>query len=355
LFNREHTDIKDKELIFRDLLSTGRSTMLALGKESDPICEFALSTAAGLEKTPRLLESRFLYDARGSEIYENICAQPEYYLTRTEASMLDRFAAQISRITGSVTLLELGSGNSAKMDSLFREFLEQSSRIRYLPVDVSSSALRQAGKDIRRKFPDVHVIGIHSTYEKMFPLLSCFSPSLILFLGSTIGNLDEQETIRFFSRMTRQMEDGDFFLLGIDLVKDPALLEAAYNDAAGVTREFTRNLFVRMNRELGSGIDLETVEHEAKYNPDLRRIEIAARFDRGQQIRISPLGRTFSVRSGEKIRTEISRKFVLDEMPPFLSAFGLELREVFTDEKKWFGLLLLQKTRPSTLKPIYDA
>jgi L-histidine Nalpha-methyltransferase len=333
-----------------DLLSALRApalrranTVLRMPCRSEEISAFASSVVTGLQSSPRRLDCRFLYDAQGSALYEQICRQPEYYLTRTEAAILARHAADICAITGPVTLVELGSGSAIKTGHLLSAYAAEPYWPRYLPIDVSESALQQAGRLISRRHPNVLFTAINGTYEDAFPVFGTVSPTLILFLGSTIGNLDEPAAGRFWQAISTHMVDGDFFLLGVDLVKDRKILEAAYNDAAGVTAAFSRNLFARMNRELGAAVASEKIDHLARYRAAGERIEIHGRFTADQVIRISSPGRSFSIRAGEEILIEISRKFRVEKLIAELAAYGLELREKFTDERGWFALLLLQK------------
>jgi L-histidine N-alpha-methyltransferase len=212
-----------------------------------------------------------------------------------------------------------------------------------VPVDVSASILRVAAERIEETFPSVNVAGVHGEYEHALPLLSAYAPTMLLFLGSTVGNLNHAESVPFWRRVSAALPPGGWMLLGVDLVKDPAVLEAAYNDAEGVTARFTKNLFARMNRQLGSRIDLDAVEHVARWNPEWRRIEIGARFRARQVIDVLPLGRRFVVDAGEQIMTEISRKFVLPSLRSYLECFGLETVHAATDEQQWFAVLLLRK------------
>jgi L-histidine Nalpha-methyltransferase len=327
---------------FSQALTGDGFTILRVSATTDANSEFATAVAAGLQEKPPSIPCRFLYDARGSELYEMICVQPEYYLTRTEESILANRSRLIREITGAVTLFELGSGSSTKTRHLLEAYGARKAA-RYIPVDVSGSALRQAGQKISRRFPQVRIIGIQGSYEDAFPLFGGASPAMVIFLGSTVGNLDKEEAGRFFRRLAACLGNGDYLLLGADLVKDPALLEAAYNDAAGVTEAFTRNLFLRMNRELGCTLDISTIHHEAHYNAVHRQIEIYARFAKGASIRPLPLDVTFHIDAGERIQVEISRKFQLEELPPWLASFGFQTRKIFTDERGWFALLLLQK------------
>ena len=305
--------------------------------------EFAESVVRGLSRRPGRLECRFLYDARGSELYERITEQPEYYPTRTEAGILAGCARRLRAITGPVTLLELGSGSSVKTDHLLRAW---QGKAHYVPVDVSESALRLAGEAICRRHPDVQVVGLNGTYEAALPFFAEFSPLMVVFLGGTIGNLSDEETDLFFRQVGDNLGEGDYFLLGVDLVKDRRLLEAAYNDEAGVTAAFTCNLFARMNRELDSGLDLSAIEHVARWVPARQRIEIHARFKKRQTLRVAPLERSFEIARDEEILVEISRKFILEELQADLADHGLRTREIFTDAQSWFALLLLEKSSP---------
>lgn len=311
---------------------------------ADPaVREFAEAVATGLTDTPRWVPARFLYDAAGSELFERICELPEYYLTRTEAAILAAAAPEISQLTGPVTLIELGSGSSVKTDHLLRRYADGADGIRYVPVDVSASVLRVAAERIGDRFPSVTVAGVNGEYESAFPLLAQYAPSLLLFLGSTLGNLNHAESTVFWRRVAAAMPAGSHLLLGVDLVKDPALLHAAYNDAAGVTARFTRNLFARMNRELDAGLDLDRIEHVARWNDEWQRIEIFGRFQSTQRLRIRPLGLELTIRQGEQVMTEISRKFVVPRLTAYLRCFGFRLARTFTDERQWFAVLLLQR------------
>jgi L-histidine N-alpha-methyltransferase len=329
-------------------VQNGSSVLEATAGTIDPVLAFAQSLAESLACRPRRVDCRFLYDARGSELYERITEQPEYYLTRTETSILARHSEEIAGITGPVTLMELGSGSSVKTDYLLTAYLRQVPSLCYVPVDVSASALTRAGRAISKGHPGVRVVGIHGTYQEAFSLFRTASPVMVLFLGSTIGNLAPAEASHFLEQVARNLAPGDFFLLGLDLVKARHLLEAAYNDGAGVTAAFTRNLFARMNRELGSGLDLSSIDHLARYNTRLEQIEIHARFNRAQVLHISPLNRSFAIPAGNKILTEISRKFRMVEMQTLLESFGMRTSRIFVDEKRWFGSLLMQKNHLST-------
>ena len=292
---------------------------------------------------PRWLPSRFLYDARGSALFDEICGLPEYYPTRTESAILATHAGAVADITGPVTLLELGSGSAVKTDHLLRAYAGRVDRVDYVSVDVSEAALAAAAERIMAQHPAVRVTGVVGRYEEAFRLFGRYSPCLVLFLGSTIGNLNHAESVLFWERVARHLAPGDFFLLGVDLVKDPGVLERAYNDTAGVSAEFTKNVFRRMNDELDAQLDLDAIEHVARYNAEWQRIEISARFHAAQTVRIAPLETSIDIGAGEMVMTEVSRKFDVERLQGYLACFGLTTRGVYTDPRRWFGVLLLQR------------
>lgn len=340
---------------FREACFGTGSTILRGVSAAESALDFARSIASGLMSDPRRLECRFLYDSYGSVLFDRITQQPEYYLTRTETSILSANASRIREVTGPVTLVELGSGNSAKTDHLLRAWLHHAPGVCYVPVDVSESALTGACGTIAANYPQVRVIGVNCDYQEAFPLLSQLSPALLMLLGSSIGNFAPAEMSRFFGTVATSLQARDFFLVGIDLVKDPALLEAAYNDAAGVTASFTRNLFARMNRELGCDIDTDAIEHVARYNAAKEQIEIFARFTKEQTLFLAPLGRKFTLAQGEMVQTEISRKFRVERFVPYLEEFGFATEAVFRDERGWFALILMRRRPiPSVRGGHYD-
>ncbi len=327
---------------FRKAVASGQKLVEAR-QVGDTLATFARSVAAGLTDEPKWLHCRFLYDAEGSRLFEQITEQPEYYPTQTEASILAACSDQIREITGPRTLVELGSGYSVKTEHLLATYSRDGNALRYIPVDISESALREAHKSVSANFPDVDFTGISGAYASAFSVLRQLSPQMVIFLGSTIGNFNDAEATVFWQSVAGHVPPGDYFLLGVDLVKEAAVLEAAYNDTAGVTAQFTRNYAVRMNRELGSNIDLSAVEHEATWNPDLERMEISLRFTKPQLIYVEPLNQTFNVAAGERVLIEISRKFRLSKLDEELKLFGFEVRRTFTDEREWFALLLLER------------
>jgi L-histidine N-alpha-methyltransferase len=339
----EYSGIDQLEERYNSALDQQQNVVLKADRLNDPTMDFARSVAEGLDSNPRLFECRFLYDAKGSALYEKICAQPEYYQTRTEGSILKKYAQDISNLTGLCTLIELGSGSSVKTSYLLSAYQNQYKNICYSPIDISSSALKDAGRTILAKHPRVQVVGINSTYYDSFTLIRCASPALVIFLGSTIGNFTIEEEKTFWTDVSENMQTGDYFLLGVDLIKDSEMLDAAYNDKAGITEQFTLNYFARMNRELDAGLDLDTIAHVAHYNSDKEQVEIFAEFRKATSLQVGPLNRSFGIGQGERILLEISRKFKLDRVREKLISHGLNPIRAYTDENNWFGLVLVEK------------
>ncbi len=337
-------DVSSK-LEIGDLHSIEAGQVVSAPALADPVPEFARAVVVGLSERPLWLPCRFLYDEAGSEIFERITSAAEYYPTRKEAEILAAASDDIRDRTGPVTLVELGSGNSAKTNLLLRAYAQDGSRVRYVPIDVSESALVEAADSITRWHREVEVRGIHATYEAAFPLLGQVSPAMVLFLGSTIGNLNQTEAAQFWTAFAGHLGAGDFVLLGLDLVKDPDIINPAYNDAAGHSAAFTKNVFERMNRELGSDIDIDAIEHVAAYREQWQRVEIFARFSRDQAIFVEPYNQSISVAAGDQVMTEVSRKFILGQQERYLACFGLEVREIYLDSDEWFAVLLLQRRR----------
>jgi iron(II)-dependent oxidoreductase len=304
---------------------------------------FARSVIRGLGDTPRWLSCRYLYDHYGSEIFEHITEQPEYYPTRTESGILAREAARIFDACAGTTLVELGAGSATKTRHLLRAWTARGRRATYVPIDISRSMLAQTSSELRREFPRLAVESIAGSYEQAMPALRDLSPLTLVFLGSSVGNFNEEELDEFLTLLSSNLSDGDRFLLGIDLVKETSLLEAAYNDAAGWSAQFTLNLFARMNRELGTTLDVGAIEHVANWNGEKSRIDIWARFLRDQVVDLPEWGQRFTVDAGEKVLVEISRKFRVEDMTRVAARHGFELDETFTDPAQHFALLLLRR------------
>jgi iron(II)-dependent oxidoreductase len=304
---------------------------------------FLQSVVRGLSETPRWLSCRYLYDARGSELFEEITRLPEYYPTRVEDALLARHAPRLRALAGNTTLVELGSGSSTKTRRLLAAWTAAAPRARYVAIDISREILHASCAALEAEFPSLEVYGLAGTYEQTLPQLRPFAPLTLLFLGSSLGNFDRRETIEFLERVREALAPGDHFLVGLDLVKDPRVLEDAYDDAAGVTAAFTRNLFVRMNHELGTRLDLDAIEHVAIWNERRDRIEIFARFRDGAEIDLPQAGRRFRIGRGEMILIEVSRKFRLDDFTATVARHAFDVSETFVDTDLPFALVLLRR------------
>ncbi|MFN2420128.1 MAG: ergothioneine biosynthesis protein EgtB [Gemmatimonadota bacterium] len=312
---------------------------LPLGAEA-----FAHSVGRGLSDHPRWLHCRYLYDAAGSEIFLKITEQPEYYPTRAEREILLENADAVRAIAGDTALVELGAGTADKTRYLLAAWCRASAAapVAYVPVDIDATVLTEAAARLAREFPDLVVTGLATSYERGLDFLRQSSPVCLVFLGSTIGNFNPDETDAFLGRLATALTPDDTLLLGVDLVKDPATLEAAYNDAVGWSEAFTRNLFTRMNRELGTRIPVESIEHVAYWNDRLERIEIYARFLEQASIELAAIGRRFRIAAGEMILTEISRKYRHDKIAADLARFGFRLEATFLDSLDRFAVLLFR-------------
>ncbi len=299
----------------------------------------------GLTQTPKSLPSRYFYDDRGSELFEEICQLPEYYLTRTETAILQQCAQEVAHITGACELVELGSGSSTKTRILLDAYAHQGYSLHYVPIDVSAGILETSARQLLKEYPSLQIQGLVSTYELALEHLApapLDRSRMICFIGSTLGNLSPQECDRFFFQIAATLQKGEYFLLGVDLQKPKHLLEAAYNDSQGVTAAFNLNLLDHLNRRFEGNFDTTQFEHQAFYNESLHQIEMHLRSLRSQTVQLRALDLTVQFETGETILTEISRKFDLSVMQQELSNQGLVPIEVWTNLDKWFGLFLCQ-------------
>jgi dimethylhistidine N-methyltransferase/ergothioneine biosynthesis protein EgtC len=294
----------------------------------------------GLAASPRSLPPKWFYDAYGSELFEEITRLPEYYLTRAETEILTNRAAQIAAQTRAETLVELGAGSSRKTRLLLDALTEIGTLTRYAPLDVSASALSEAGDALCRDYPALRVSATVTDFEAELALPESDGPRLVAFLGSTIGNLDPEQRHVFFSGLRKAMDEGDSFLLGADLVKDRDVLWRAYNDSQGVTAAFNKNVLQVLNRELDADFDLDAFAHDAVFNADQERIEMWLRSSATQTVKIRGLDLTLEFERGDELLTEISTKFQRGALSAELARAGLDVREWWTDAAGGFALLL---------------
>ncbi|WP_441248998.1 L-histidine N(alpha)-methyltransferase [Kitasatospora sp. McL0602] len=295
----------------------------------------------GLTANPKWLPPKWFYDARGSELFEEITRLPEYYPTRAEREILTDRAGEIAAASGARTLVELGSGSSEKTRLLLDALSALGTLNEYVPVDVSESALDGAGKALVTEYPGltVHAVVSDFTHGLGFSAASG-SPRLVAFLGGTLGNLLPPERAAFLRSLRAGMAPGDALLLGTDLVKAPEVLVAAYDDSAGVTAEFNQNVLAVLNRELDADFDLAQFEHVALWDAAEEWIEMRLRSRRAQTVKVQALDLAVHFDAGEELRTEISAKFSRARVTEELAAAGLRLTEWWTDRAGRFGLSL---------------
>lgn len=275
-------------------------------------------------------------------MYERITEQPEYYLTRIEDRILADNAAEIRRIAGPASIVELGSGNSTKTRHILEAWMAEGAA-RYVPIDINRSAIERACTELAALYPGLAVEGLAALYGRALPLISSVSPLLLVFLGSTMGNFNDAELDEFLGVVAASLGCGDRCLLGIDLVKETALLDAAYNDAAGWTERFVINILARMNRELGSEIPLGEVEYDGFYNEELERVEMYLRFTAAVQVRVPGVAAPIPIAAGESVMIEISRKFRVEQMVARMREFGFALERQFSDPDEFCAVLLLTR------------
>ncbi|WP_371501066.1 L-histidine N(alpha)-methyltransferase [Kitasatospora sp. NBC_00374] len=294
----------------------------------------------GLTASPKTLPPKWFYDTRGSELFEEITRLPEYYPTRAERGILMSRARAIAAITQARTLVELGSGSSEKTRLLLDALRELGTLETYVPVDVSESALDAAGKALAVEFPSLAVHAVVSDFTHGLDLPTGPGPKIVAFLGGTLGNLLPEERAEFLSALRGMLDPGDFLLLGTDLVKDPKVLVAAYDDTAGVTAAFNKNVLAVLNRELDADFDPAQFEHVALWDARQEWIEMRLRSTRAQSVKIRALDLAVHFEAGEEMRTEVSAKFRRTRVADELSAAGLRLSEWWTDSQGRFGLSL---------------
>jgi dimethylhistidine N-methyltransferase len=301
----------------------------------------------GLTQTPKTLPAKYFYDHRGSQLFEQICELPEYYPTRTEASILGQYADEIAQITGACELVELGSGSSTKTRLLLDAYQARKYSCKYVPIDVSESILKDSAIQLQKEYPALHIQGLIGTYEQALAQLNPTSlpARMIFFLGSSMGNFPPQEYDIFLNQITDVLAPGDYFLLGIDLQKPKPILEAAYNDSQGVTAAFNLNMLEHLNWRFQGNFDRDLFTHQAIYNQTDNQIEMYLHCQKSHVVHLESLDLKVTCKTGESLLTEISRKFDLETVQKELDSKGLKPLKSFTDPQKWFGLILCQAVK----------
>lgn len=305
-----------------------------------PVNDLLEVAQRGFGLKPKRLPSWLFYDERGSALFEQICAQPEYYLTRCEIALMAEHAGSIAGALGSdVRLVEYGSGNARKTHMLLRHL---HAPVAYVPVEISHEPLRQSVERLSGEFPQLPLQPLFADFSK--PLRLPIPPraprrTVVYFPGSTIGNFESRESAALLRKMRNEMGEAGGILIGVDLKKDPAVIEAAYNDRAGVTAAFTLNMLARLNREIGSDFDLSAFAHRAHYNPMAGRIETHIVSRRAQQVKVGSASVPF--REDEAIQVEYSCKYSLEDFSALAARAGLAVQQVWTDAQQMFSVQYL--------------
>jgi dimethylhistidine N-methyltransferase len=301
--------------------------------------QFARDVLAGLTARPKRLSPKYFYDANGARLFEAITALPEYYPTRCELAILREHAAAIARfVPERAAVIEFGSGSSRKARILLAAAPQAAA---YVPVDISTEMLADEAAELRRDHPQLTVLPVETDFTQPFRLPAAVAdmPRTGFFPGSTIGNFEPHEASAFLRHAGRVLGPGATLIIGVDLVKDAALLNAAYDDAAGVTAKFNLNLLARINRELDGDFDLDGFSHEAFYNTERRRIEMHLASKKRQKVRVA--GRLIDFRAGETIHTENSYKYTIESFGALARGSGWNPMAVWTDADRWFSVQAL--------------
>jgi L-histidine N-alpha-methyltransferase len=297
----------------------------------------------GLALRQKAIPPKYFYDDYGSRLFEQICELPEYYPTRTEEQLLESSAHEILQVAHASDVIELGSGAATKMRWFLDAAEDLGETFRYRPVDVCEPMLESSGRMLVARYPWLEVRAQLADYERHLDRLPTGDRRLVMFLGSTIGNLPPRAATSFVSAIGRQLREGEHFLLGADLVKPVKVLEAAYNDSAGITAEFNRNVLRVINRELDADFDLAAFDHVAFFNERKRQIEMHLRARRPQRVSLKALGWSAKLRRGETLHTEISRKFTRRGLAKLCRDGGFEPRRWFVADDPAFALVLCEK------------
>ncbi len=304
------------------------------------VSTLAADVRRGLTATPKRLPPKHLYDDEGSRLFDAICLTPEYYPTRTEHELLSRISDQLIARNRPTDIVELGSGMARKTRTLLDAARRAKHHCRYVPFDVSKSAIELSSKALLKEYPWLTIHGVVGDFDRHFDRIPVSERRLFLFLGGTIGNFEQADAVAFLKSVRDQMHDGDTFLLGTDLVKDKSVLDAAYNDAQGITAAFNKNMLRVVNRDLNADFDLDSFAHRAFFNTELSRIEMHLDATAAQSVQVRDLGLAVDFAAGESLMTEISRKFTEARVQQLLEAAGLKMFEFFQPENRYFGLSL---------------
>ena len=306
---------------------------------------FAQELSHSIRQKQKSINPKFFYDQKGSQLFEKICTLPEYYLTRTEISILKQVDGKLqSHLNGNFRLVELGSGSSQKTRLLIDMLTRLQKHVEYFPIDISK-ILKSSSVTLQSDYKKLHITGIIDSYENGLEFVKNYDDmkSLIVFLGSSFGNFDPENGIRFLQKINSSMKNGDLFLVGLDLVKDKNVLCQAYNDSQGVTAQFNRNILSRINSELGGNFDIGKFVHHVIYNENQNKIEIYLRSLEKQTVKISKADLTLEIDEDELIHTENSHKYTISQIKQMFTVTGYQIKDIWYDDKRYYSLVLLSK------------
>jgi len=306
---------------------------------------FSEEISSSLNRNSKFINPKFFYDKNGSDLFEKICSLPEYYPTRTEISILRKLQPELSSyIDEPFRLVELGSGTSVKTRLILDILTQLQETIEYFPIDISE-ILTESSEELLKNYDGLHITGIIDTYEGGLEFLKNFDDkkNLIIFLGSSFGNFSPNDGFKFLQKIHSTMKSGDLFLIGLDLVKDKAILESAYDDSQGVTAKFNLNILSRINAELDADFNLKNFSHQAIYNEEKQRIEMYLKSLVNQSVIVSKSDLLLNLEKNELIHTEHSHKYQLSQIHELLDGVGFEIKHTWLDGDKHFSLTLVSK------------
>ena len=305
----------------------------------------AQELSSSLNQQQKSIHPKFFYDKKGSQLFEEICKSPEYYLTRTEISILTQLYEKLPpHLNGYFRLVELGSGSSKKTRILLSILERLQTQIEYFPIDISK-ILKESSTLLLDDYENLYMTGIIDNYENGLEFIKNHDDkkNLIVFLGSSFGNFDYKHSLTFLQKINSSMKKDDLFLIGLDLVKDKTMLERAYNDSQGITGKFNLNVLSRINSELDSDFNINKFAHHAFYNENQNRVEIYLRSLENQVVNISKAETVLSIKQDELIHTENSHKYTIPKIKEIFSTTNFQIRDMWCDEKQYFCLVLLSK------------
>lgn len=301
--------------------------------------KFATDVADGLTASPKYLKSKYFYDKKGDALFQKIMSLPEYYLTSSEQEILENNKGKLLNILNMddhFNLIDLGAGDALKTKILLKHFVREKLHFTYVPVDISQNAIEKVTKALGKEISGLEIKGISKEYLQAIQSVTDKKRKVILFLGASIGNFNQQETLNFLGDISETMSTEDLLIIGFDLKKDSDVILAAYNDAAGVTKQFNLNLLERINRELGGNFKLDSFEHSPRYDEENGEARSALVSKKIQEVSIPALELIIELKEGEPIHTEISRKYSLENIRSIATNSGFEIVDNLLDSKEYF-------------------